>query len=282
MSDPLLIPFPNPRMGAPELLIPDRKPVGPIELDLSNPITKGLQGAWPFQAGDLKNYGQTPFKDAVGSNCEWKVKEGRMMYGCEDLGGQMAYIQLDDADILPFANWDECSMFLWMVPTGQTSTSCTLVGDRYNTSGDYFIWNVDNGSGVTGDNGANNQYGYNLNPGIDIPDTGYLNWPLRLKAFGFSCAPFGEAGGYRWFYDGKIESYQTNGVNTGGHGGTTNQTNLLQGRIDRTLYGFVELVLMWDRRLTDAECYAISRDPWSVFKPIKLEAHPAKLSAHPK
>ncbi len=39
---PLLIPFPNPRMGMPELLVPGRKPVGEVEIDWGHPLSKGL------------------------------------------------------------------------------------------------------------------------------------------------------------------------------------------------------------------------------------------------
>ena len=54
MVESVLVPFPDPRMGMPELLVPGRKPVGEVEIDWSHPLSRGLKYCFPILDSNLR------------------------------------------------------------------------------------------------------------------------------------------------------------------------------------------------------------------------------------
>jgi len=60
--------LPDPRMEMPELFEPGRKPVGPVEIDWSHPLARGLKAAYLFQRSETDAplvYEQRPDKNGT-------------------------------------------------------------------------------------------------------------------------------------------------------------------------------------------------------------------------
>ena len=247
----------------PNLLIPGKQPIGPVEVDWSNPLTKGLVGCWIIQ-----NKGAASHNLATDELGYWVGSDNEVK---PSLGGMSARITADNSQGRIHLKSVTSTDRLSGVPTGIISVyvyantgNATLSGndfprflDKDYNDGWAFYPNFSNaphkmsfsikGYSARGDSIV----------ALEDLDAGY-GATVRDNTTGDSI---------RFFFNGKLSGVSTAGAQA--FGTLTKDISLLNrsGVIDRQNLAPLYCAFVWDRALSDDEHARIDADRYQFLKP---------------
>lgn len=236
--------IPDSRWEDPSLLIPGDKPIGPVEVDWSNPITSGMQVALIFN-GEIRNIG-------IGGAAAPGAEVTNAVFG-----KQVADCSGADGSQIVVSNVKRGTSSL----TGQwTSVYCRVY---YDILQDHTLTTQ---SGTSGLCWAQSSGGF-LRPAIrqtvslsgttdTLPVGDWVSWGCRMYD---ASTIDGDI-----FVNGKYQ--------TGGNTGVTDKTDqtatfCAQTTTARESNAKYEYIYFWNRRLSSAEFASIHADPYQVLIP---------------
>ena len=235
--------FPLPKPYHPDFAIPGKKPVGVVEVDLSNSITRGIYDVWLVQGNRPKSIVRGSDRQVIGG--------ATVEYGPQFIKPDLTadYIILDT---LPVSDWSEMSfLVVWDKATAPANNN-RYFSIAKNTSDDIRILHSTTGPS------------YN----IDWDDGTFTRQNVvKTNTITPECMLITHDGSTeRVFYKGKLTNEDSDTLNTTGFGG---QMRLSTGpnATGQGISAEYMTVYAFSRALTVAEGVSLSADPYQILKP---------------
>lgn len=263
LPEPKGFKVPAKQLAAPELLIPGRKPIGPVEIDWTNPLSKGLHHVFlhnSLQGGikDLVSGLLLPFSDSVTPGDGISLR------------GDFTRATQDNTEFVGFG--DGVVGQTWYPPVVDSTTEISTfqivrylgsVGDAdektlFATSDDADAGSTDLFASAVLEDGK----WHSIGSGLSIPENHIEMFEDGISLGGTGSTPTGL--NVRVRYDPQGNQYQYrhginfgNGLRIGNHEQSTNDG----------WEGDMALSLFWTRYLSPAEHLSLARDPYQFLKP---------------
>lgn len=245
------------KIAAPELLIPNRKPIGPVEIDWAHPLTKGLIRCYvptasnctlaPSATGMIQNLatGEIHKLDVVGST------EDGIYYGKNQYGEGIVVADSSQTCRVPTIGAQDVGTL--MIAASQVTTS---FGNR-----SYFSHSDYNHQIFLEKENANDYLHIALGTAsststVSIPNTDEMH--VLAMSWGDTQT---DSRGY--INGDKVITFDRGTDQPGSASDVTNW-----GRPGGTLQHTSHVVYFWNRQLSDAEVAALSADPYQILKPV--------------
>lgn len=250
-----------PRMLRPTIWT--QQPPQPVEIDWTNPITRGLVVAWNGATPDVNlcdNKAGT-FTDRTGIGRE----NGRHGVAKSFTGGVQAgkYVFVTPAE-------KEAVTFFWIGRQSQDGVSLNRVISDYNgaSNGRYDIYLE-----TSGGNPPLFQVFATTANGIYRPTSAgsWLSSQQNTFCITYDSTVEGVGGAVPVFYSNGVANAISTVVAASGALVTAGTVTAVGGRNDvgtRQLQGALTIALRFDRALSEIEVKSLSANPWQIFKPI--------------
>jgi len=238
----------------PRLLLPGLQPVGKVKIDWTNPITRQL--VFCFVVPNFVNL----VDGAVGASVNDPITittgpKGKHMLGTTNTQG----IQFPVRTLMTSASWSALSV---NNPYNAAQYANGIYFSNFNTFGNNYTWNI--GPGV----GKSNYQAWGLTGG-DQSICSFSEVENKMTTTGMQLGS-GITNGTQFWYDGKKKNTVT-----------CTQSTLTSGAALTLLYFYPSASplyrfhqdqqfaasFIWDRRITDAEMYSMSRNPYQILAP---------------
>jgi len=245
--------IPNPRSlyyREPNLLIPGKKPVGPVKIDWDHPTTRDLKILHYVQGLQARDLVKDIFpKDYDGT---WTVDSEGYSLTVSGNGGGLEYADLEDARLggTAFTIW-------WRgIPT-ETNNNDAFIGRRNSFSDGY--WAV-----ATSASQTVKFFCHNGSPS-DVTFGGLSAYSLNEKlSLYITCDGVQE---FKRIINYTKSTDTDSGAIPSGNNTHDFNINTLQYGGNNELNGVNYIAGIWHRELSDAECYSLTDDPYQFIIP---------------
>ena len=233
----------------PNLLIPGKKPVGPVEVDWSNPLTKGLVGCYLFDTKSrYYNFANPKFPATVGGNQTFDGDSAVI-----DASGE--YIRVNPTDFGINGKFNK-----------------TLVYQKRHANGTYPRPFQRGDANIAPLYRDANDYDYII-PSVAVTGVATNFWDGNIHVMSFGAADFQSNRGIKFTIDGVLEKEVIGGAAyPDGMYSSSARYMMIGNRYDTTRWngGGNLAFFLHDRQLTALEQKIITTDPYQILKPVGL------------